>query len=492
MEKRDIFRDIAERTGGDIYLGVVGPVRSGKSTFITQFMEKMVLSNIKNPNERDRARDELPQSGAGRMIMTTEPKFIPNDAVEITIREGLKMRVRLVDCVGYTVPGALGYKDGEGPRMVRTPWFEESIPFEEASETGTRKVISEHATIGIVVTTDGSITEIPREDYIEAEERVIWELKELGKPFVVLLNTSHPLAEETITLSGELEASYDVPVLPVDCMNLNEENILQIMEEALYEFPVTEVNVNPPHWVDDLEADYWLRQHLETIVREAVGTVHRLRDINSTIEILKQDEYVHRVALKDMDLGTGSAHIDMWIKAKLFYQVLQETSGLDISGDQDILRWLRELAVVKKEWDKIAYGIQEVRSTGYGVVTPTEEEMELAEPELVKQGGRSGVRLKAAAPSYHFIRADITTEVTPLIGTEKQCEDLVNYIMEGFEDNPQGLWQTNIFGKSLSELVKEGIQSKLYRMPENAQVKLQQTIERIVNDGGGGIICIII
>lgn len=492
MEKRDIFWDIAERTGGDIYLGVVGPVRSGKSTFITQFMEKMVLLNIKNPNERDRARDELPQSGAGRMIMTTEPKFIPDEAVEITVREGLKMRVRLVDCVGYAVPGALGYEDGEGPRMIRTPWFEEPIPFEEASETGTRKVISEHATIGIVVTTDGSITEIPREDYVKAEERVIWELKELGKPFVVLLNTSHPLAEETITLSGELEAAYDVPVLPVDCLNLNEENILQILEEALYEFPVTEVNVNLPHWVDDLEGDYWLRQHLETAVREAVEEVQRLRDINNTIEKLKEDEYVSRVALKDMDLGTGGAHIDIWVKEGLFHQVLQEISGLDISGDQDILRWLRELANIKKEWDKIAYGIQEVRNTGYGVVTPTEEEMELAEPELVKQGGRSGVRLKATAPSYHFIRADITTEVTPLIGTEKQCEDLVNYIMEEFQDSPQKIWQTNVFGKSLSELVREGIQSKLYRMPENAQVKLQQTIERIVNDGGGGIICIII
>lgn len=492
MEKRDIFRDIAERTGGDIYLGVVGPVRSGKSTFITQFMEKMVLNNIKNPNERDRARDELPQSGAGRMIMTTEPKFIPNEAVEITVREGLKMRVRLVDCVGYVVPGALGYHDDEGPRMVRTPWFEEPIPFEEASEIGTRKVITEHATFGIVVTTDGSITEIPREDYLEAEERVIWELKEMGKPFVVLLNTNRPLAEETITLSGELEAAYDVPVLPVDCLHLNEDNILQILEEILYEFPVTEVNVNLPSWVDELESDYWLRRHLETAVQHAVGEVNRLRDINTTISSLKEDEHIAQVVLKDMDLGSGGAHIDIALTENLFHQVLQEVSGLTISGDQDILRWLRELAAVKKEWDKIAYGIQEVRNTGYGVVTPTEDEMELAEPELVKQGGRSGVRLKATAPSYHFIRADITTEVTPLIGTEKQCEDLVSYIMEEFEDNPEKIWQTNVFGKSLSDLVREGIQSKLYRMPENAQVKLQQTIERIVNDGGGGIICIII
>ncbi|AKX96736.1 stage IV sporulation protein A [Neomoorella thermoacetica] len=492
MEKRDIFRDITERTGGDIYLGVMGPVRSGKSTFITQFMEKLVLPNIKNPNDRDRARDELPQSGAGRLIMTTEPKFIPNEAVEIAIREGLKMRVRLVDCVGYTVPGALGYEDNEGPRMVRTPWFEHPVPFQEAAETGTRKVITDHATIGVVVTTDGSITEIPRQDYVDAEERVIWELKELGKPFVILLNSVHPLAEETIALAGELETTYDVPVLPVDCLNLTEDDILHIMEEALYEFPVAEVNVNLPRWVDELESEHWLRQQLENAVREAVGEVRRLRDINNAIEKLGENEYVSRVALKDMDLGTGTAHIDMGTREGLFHQILREISGLDISGDQDIVRWLRELAGIKKEWDKIAYGIQEVRNTGYGVVTPTEDEMELAEPELIKQGGRSGVRLKATAPSYHFIRADITTEVTPIIGTEKQCEDLVKYIMEEFEDNPQKIWQTNVFGKSLSDLVREGIQSKLYRMPENAQVKLQETVERIVNDGGGGLICIII
>lgn len=492
MKKRDIFRDITERTGGDIYLGVMGPVRSGKSTFITQFMEKLVLPNIKNPNDRDRARDELPQSGAGRLIMTTEPKFIPNEAVEIAIREGLKMRVRLVDCVGYTVPGALGYEDNEGPRMVRTPWFEHPVPFQEAAETGTRKVITDHATIGVVVTTDGSITEIPRQDYVDAEERVIWELKELGKPFVILLNSVHPLAEETIALAGELETTYDVPVLPVDCLNLTEDDILHIMEEALYEFPVAEVNVNLPRWVDELESEHWLRQQLENAVREAVGEVRRLRDINNAIEKLGENEYVSRVALKDMDLGTGTAHIDMGTREGLFHQILREISGLDISGDQDIVRWLRELAGIKKEWDKIAYGIQEVRNTGYGVVTPTEDEMELTEPELIKQGGRSGVRLKATAPSYHFIRADITTEVTPIIGTEKQCEDLVKYIMEEFEDNPQKIWQTNVFGKSLSDLVREGIQSKLYRMPENAQVKLQETVERIVNDGGGGLICIII
>ncbi|GFN23477.1 MAG: stage IV sporulation protein A [Thermoanaerobacteraceae bacterium] len=492
MENRDIFRDIAERTGGEIYLGVVGPVRTGKSTFITKFMDKMVLPHIKNPNERDRAKDELPQSGAGRMIMTTEPKFIPQEAVEITVREGLKMRVRLVDCVGYTVEGAQGYEGAQGPRMVRTPWFEHEIPFQEAAEIGTRKVIADHATIGIVVTTDGSITQIPRENYVDAEERVVWELKEMGKPFVVLLNSVHPLDEETISLAGQLEAEYNVPVLPVDCLHLEEEDLLNILEEALYEFPVAEVNVNVPPWIEELDGSHWLRQQLEEAVRDAVGKVKRLRDIEDAVQQLMGFSHASRVTLRDMDLGTGTAHIDMSIREGLFHQVIKEVTGLDINNDRELLRWLRDLAGIKREWDKFAYGIQEVRNTGYGMVTPTEDEMELAEPELIKQGGRFGVKLKATAPSYHFIRANITTEVTPLIGTEKQCEDLVKYIMEEFEENPQSLWQTNIFGKSLSELVREGIQSKLYRMPENAQLKLQETVERIVNEGGGGLICIII
>ncbi|MDN5347632.1 MAG: stage sporulation protein [Clostridia bacterium] len=492
MEKYDLFRDIAERTGGDIYIGVMGPVRTGKSTFIARFMEQLVLPRIKNPNERDRARDELPQSGAGRMIMTTEPKFIPDEAVEITVREGLQMRVRLVDCVGYTVDGALGYEEAEGPRMVRTPWFENEIPFQEAAEIGTRKVVADHATIGIVVTTDGSITEIPRSSYEDAEERVIWELKELGKPFVVILNSEHPYREDTAKLAAELEARYDVPVLPVDCLNLGEEDILNILEEALYEFPVTEVNVNLPRWVDELEGNHWLRQKYEDAVREAVGQVKRLRDIDRAIEQLGQNDYVSQVALRRMDLGTGAAHIDMGAREGLFHEILKEVSGLEIRGDHDVLRWLKELSAIKKEWDKVAYGLQEVRNTGYGMVTPTVDEMELAEPELIRQGGRFGVKLKASAPSYHFIRANITTEVTPLIGTEKQCEDLVKYIMEEFEENPQKIWETNIFGKPLSELVREGIQGKLYRMPENAQVKLQETVERIVNEGGGGLICIII
>ncbi|MGB9885960.1 MAG: stage IV sporulation protein A [Moorellales bacterium] len=492
MEQHDIFRDIAERTGGDIYVGVVGPVRTGKSTFIKRFMELLVLPNIKNPNERDRAKDELPQSGAGRTIMTTEPKFIPNEAVEITVREGLQMRVRVVDCVGYTVEGALGYEVEAGPRMVRTPWFEEEIPFQEAAELGTRKVIADHSTIGVVVTTDGSITDIPRANYVSAEERVVWELKELQKPFLVLLNSAHPWAPETVSLAQELEQQYGVPVIPIDCLNLTEADLLNLLEQVLYEFPVVEVNVNLPLWVQELDPEHWLRRQLEEAVAREVDKVRRLRDVDALVESLCQEEKVSRVALKQMDLGTGVATVEVSLAEGLFHSILEEVTGLAIRGEHELLRLMRELALAKKEYDKVAAGLMEVRNTGYGIVTPTVEEMELSEPELVRQGGRFGVRLKATAPSYHLIRADITTEITPLIGTERQCEELVRYILDEFQDDPQKIWQTNIFGKPLSQLVREGIQSKLYRMPENAQAKLRETLERIVNEGSGGLICIII
>ena len=492
MEKYDIFRDVAERTGGDIYLGVVGPVRTGKSTFIKRFMDLLVIPNIKNPNERDRANDELPQSGAGRTITTTEPKFVPNEAVEIEIKEGLKIKVRLVDCVGYTVDDAVGYEEEEGARMVNTPWSDEEMPFQEAAEIGTRKVIADHSTIGIVVTTDGSITDIPRESYLNAEERVIWELKELGKPFIVILNSAHPYRQDTAELANQLEEQYNVPVLPVNVLKMEEKDVLSILEEALYEFPVTEVNIGLPKWVEELEVDHWLRTSFEDAVRSAIGEVKRLRDIDSAVEALGKCENAGKVSLRDVNLGTGATSIQMTAKDGLFFRILEEITGLTIGGEQNLIKLMRELTVAKKEYDKIAFGLQEVRSTGYGVVIPGVDEMILEEPQIIKQGGRSGVKLRASAPSYHLIRADISTEITPLIGTEKQAEELIQWILEEFEDNPEKIWDTNIFGKSLNDLVREGIQGKLYRMPEKAQFKLQETLERIVNDGGGGLICIII
>lgn len=492
MENIDIFRDIAERTGGDVYLGVVGPVRTGKSTFIKRFMELLVLPRIEDLNDRERAKDELPQSGAGKTIMTVEPKFIPQDAVEISIKNGLKMKVRVVDCVGYSIEGALGYEEEAGPRMVKTPWFEEAIPFQDAAEIGTRKVIADHSTIGIVVLTDGSITDIPRENYLEAEERVVGELKELGKPFLVILNTLYPEEMETIDLVRGLEEKYSVPVLSMNCAEMSQEDIINILQEVLYEFPVQEVSVNLPRWVEELDANHWLRLDLERVIQEAVQSVNRLRDIDLAVDKIRENEFVVSASLEEMNLGNGVAQIDVKILEGLFYQVVEEVSGLTVTGDHDILRLLRDLSRAKIDYEKVAPALEEVYETGYGLVAPRLDELVLEEPELIRQGNRFGVRLKASAPSLHIIRADITAEVTPIIGTERQCEELVRYMLEEFEDDPQKIWQKDIFGKSLHDLVREGIQNKLHRMPDNAQVKLQDTIQRIVNEGSGGLICIII
>jgi len=492
LEKLDIFRDIAERTGGDIYLGVVGPVRTGKSTFIKRLMDLLVINNIKNVYDRERARDELPQSGAGRTIMTTEPKFIPQEAVEIPISSSLKVKMRVVDCVGYSVEGALGYEEDDGPRMVRTPWFDEEIPFQEAAEIGTRKVITDHSTMGLVVTTDGTITEIPRVNYIPAEERVIEELKELDKPFVVVLNSIKPKAPETNELARELQEKYDVPVLPMDVAEMNQEDVLNILEEILYEFPVNEVNITLPKWIEELENEHWLRQKFEDAVRGTIHGVRRLRDIDAAVEQIGAIDFIGEVNLREMNMGTGIATIDMDAEEGMFYQILEEVSGFEIEGEHTLLRLMKDLSYAKKEFDKIASALSEVKETGYGVVTPRLDEMNLEEPELIRQGSRFGVRLRASAPSLHIIRADITTEITPIIGTEKQCEELVRYMLNEFEENPKKIWDSNIFGKSLHDLVREGIQNKIHRMPENAQAKLQETLQRIVNDGSGGLICIII
>lgn len=492
MEKINIFHDLAERTGGDIYIGVVGPVRTGKSTFIKRFMETLVLPNIENDYEKDRAKDELPQSGAGKTIMTVEPKFIPNEAVEINIKNGLSVKIRVVDCVGYTVNGALGYEAETGPRMVITPWFEEEIPFQDAAEIGTRKVIAEHSTIGVVVLTDASITDIPRENYVEAEERVIWELKELGKPYVIILNSIHPDQAETVDLVRDLEDKYDVPVLPLNVAEMTQDDILSILQEALYEFPVQDVSANLPPWIEELEPGHWLRSDLDQAIQDAVNSVHRLREIDLAVEQIRKNDFVATASLEDVNLGTGVAVIDVRAQEGLFHKVLEEVSGLSITGDQDVLRYLRDLSLSQQEYEKVVPALEEVREIGYGVVSPSLDDMNLEEPELIRQGNRFGVRLKASAPSLHIIKADITTEITPIIGTEKQCEELVKYILEEFEDDPQRIWQKDIFGKSLHDLVREGIQNKLHRMPENAQAKLQDTVSRIVNEGNGGLICIII
>ncbi|MGI6493056.1 MAG: stage IV sporulation protein A [Pelotomaculum sp.] len=492
MERTDIFRDIAERTGGDLYLGVVGGVRTGKSTFIRRFMEQIVLPNMQDIHERERAKDELPQGAAGRTIMTTEPKFVPNESVEILITPNLKVKMRMVDCVGYKVEGALGYEEEDGPRMVSTPWFEEPIPFQEAAEIGTRKVISEHSTMGLVITTDGTITDIPRENYLEAEERVIEEMKDINRPFLVLLNSTNAAGDETQQLAAELTEKYDVPVLPVDCLHMTQGDILNILGKLLYEFPVNEVNISLPPWVEELELKHWLRQKFEESVRETVKNVHRIRDVNTAVESLGDYDFVDQVSLRSMDMGSGSASITITAAPGLFFQVLSEEVGFEIEGERELFRMVKEFSVAKREFDKVSEALDGVREAGYGVVIPTTDELILEEPELIRQGSRYGVKLKATAPSLHMIKADITTELTPLIGTERQCEELVQYMLKEFEDDPQKIWNSEIFGKSVHDLVREGIQNKLYRMPENAQVKLQETLQRMVNDGSGGLICIII
>jgi len=492
MEKFDLYRDIAERTDGDIYIGVVGPVRTGKSTLIKRIMDLLVLPNMENEFKRERSRDELPQSGAGRTIMTTQPKFVPNEAVQISLQDNASLNIRMVDCVGYMVKGAIGHMEGETPRMVRTPWFDYDIPFEEAAEIGTRKVIADHSTIGLVVTTDGSITEIPRSNYIEAEERVIRELKELNKPFIMILNSKNPDAEETVKLKSALEEKYDVPVLALDVLNLGEDDIHSILSHALFEFPISEIKIDVPKWILSLDDDHWLIKYVMDAARTASSDALRIRDVDSFGKSLDESEFMEKPRIDNIDLGTGNVQVRMEAKNGLFYRVLGEECGYDIEGDYQMIGLMKELAHAKREYDRVAQALKDVRETGYGLVPPTMDELTLEEPEIIKQGGRFGVRLRASAPSLHLIRADIETEVSPIVGTEKQSEELVKYLLDEFESDPSKLWASNIFGKSLHELVTEGLSNKLMRMPEDAQFKIQETLQRIINDGSGGLICIIL
>lgn len=492
MDKFDIYRDISERTDGDIYIGVVGPVRTGKSTFIKRFMEKLVVPNIDNKFKKERANDELPLSGSGKTIMTTEPKFVPTEAVELTLKDNVKFRVRLVDCVGYLVKGALGHEENNIPRMVITPWYEKEIPFEEAAEIGTKKVITDHSTIGIVVTTDGSITEIERSNYIKAEERVINELKELEKPFVVLLNSKHPELDSTIALRESLEEKYKVPVIAVDCLKMDMSDINKILEKVLLEFPIKEININLPQWIEGLPKQHWVKNTILNSVKEIVNNLHRLSEVELAVQKFGEIDIIKEVKISEIKLGEGIANVVMNVDGQLFYNILNELTGYNIEGEHQLLGLVTTLAKAKKEYDKIERALSDARLTGYGLVPPSIEELDLAEPEIFKQGNRFGVKLKAMAPSLHFIRADITTEVSPIIGTEKQSEELVKYLLDEFESDPSKIWESNMFGKSLHDLVKEQLESKLNMMPEDSRNKMQRTIERLVNDGSGGLICIII
>ncbi len=492
MENTKLYQDIAKRTDGDIYVGVVGPVRTGKSTFIKKFMDLLVIPNIDNEYKKERARDELPQSAGGKTIMTTEPKFVPNEAIEITLDNNLKFKTRLVDCVGYLVDNAIGYLEDDMPRMVKTPWSEDEIPFETAAEIGTKKVIEEHSTIGILVTTDGSITDIPREDYIKAEERVVSELKALNKPFIIILNSQEPNSNYSQELANTLSQKYGTTVIPTNCEYLSIDDINDMFSKVLYEFPVDQVRIKFPKWIDGLDYDHPLKAELYKEIQDALSNINVLKDVTSCVDTIKQTEIINKTSIEDIQLGSGNVNIEISLKEELFYQVLSEITGVEVSNEGDLFGIISELSRTKKQYDKIACALDDVNRKGYGIVTPTMDELILEEPEMIKQGSRFGVKLKATAPSIHLIKTNVETEVSPIVGSEKQSEELVNYLLSEFESDPKQIWESNIFGKSLHELINEGLQTKLAKMPEDAQIKLQETLERIVNEGSGGLICIIL
>ena len=491
MEKFDIYKDIAERTGGDIYIGVVGPVRTGKSTFIKRFMDLLVLPNISNTYTRERAKDELPQSASGKIIMTTEPKFVPNEAVEISLGDA-DVRVRMIDCVGYLVPDAEGHMDGDTPRMVHTPWSEEPMPFVEAAEMGTKKVITDHSTIGMVVTTDGSVTELPRENYIEAEERVVEELQELGKPFLILLNTATPYSEGTQSLRGELEEKYHVPVVAVNAAQLKAEDIRKILEQMLYQFPIRELRFFFPGWVETLEQGHWLKQALIAALKTVMQKADKLADVADAIAELTEQDFLKKAYTDHILPGEGAADIALNFDDGLFYRILSETVNLPIDNDYALISTIRMLSETKQEYDKIAAALNDVKRKGYGVVTPVFEEITLEKPEVFKQGSRYGIKLKAKGESIHLIKADVETEVSPIIGNEEQSREFIDHLIADYEQEPEKIWDLNIFGRTLSSMVSDGMQNKIYRMPEDAQMKLQETLQKIVNEGSGGLICIIL
>ena len=488
----NLYRDIAERTDGDVYIGVVGPVRTGKSTFISRFMEQLVLPNLAESPRKARIADELPQSGSGRTIMTTQPKFVPGEAVTVSLAENTPVRIRLVDSVGYLVRGALGVSDEDGTRMVHTPWFDHDIPFDQAAEIGTRKVIADHATIGMVVTTDGSIADLPRSAYVDAEERVIGELKALGKPFVIVLNSASPRNADTLTLRDALEDRYAVPVMLLNVKEMQVEDIQRVLESVLLEFPLREAYLSVPAWMAALDVDHWLVQHVLEGVRKSGEKNRVMREDDVFEAAFAESPYAEMVRLERTEPGEGRMDFVLPVREGLFNRVLGEECGTEIRGDAHLLSLMKELVSAKTEYDRVASALAAVRATGYGLVTPSMAELTLEEPEIVRQGSQFGVKLKANAPSLHLIRVDIETEVTPVVGTEEQSADLVRQLTEEFATNPQKVWDTSFFGRSLDAMVQEGLSNKLLRMPSDAQEKVQQMLTKIINEGDGGMICILL
>lgn len=492
MSDTSIYNSIAARTQGDIYIGVVGPVRTGKSTFIKRFMDVLVLPNIEDEAKKQRAKDELPQSSLGRTIMTTEPKFIPENAVELTVENSMRFSVRLIDCVGYIVPSSLGYIENGEPRMVKTPWFEKDIPFNMAAEIGTKKVITEHSTIGLVITTDGTISEIPRSEYEQAEERVINELKEIEKPFVVLLNSTNPKGSECLKKSAELSEKYGVSVIPVNCLKMTDDEIKNILANLLYEFPIKEMKIDFPKWISKLEKSHPLRSNIYSTISAAAAKLSKVKDANTFLGEIGENEHIDTCQITDTDLSEGAVKVKINPKDGLFYRILSEKTGVEVKDESDLMAQLMKMTQIQNEYQRFKTALEEVDATGYGIVMPTMKELKLEEPEIMKQGGRYGVRLKASAPSIHMMRANITTEVAPIVGTESRSEEMIMYLLKEFEEDPSKIWESNIFGKTLNSLVNEGLHNKLYKMPTDARMKIQETLERVINEGCSGLICIIL
>lgn len=490
MQEYDLYNDIKFRCGGEIYLGVVGPVRTGKSTFIKRFMDLMVLPYMSDEHARARAQDELPQSSGGRTITTTEPKFIPKEAAGVTLNGGVDVKVRLIDCVGYMVDGAAGHMEENMERMVKTPWFDAEIPFTQAAEIGTRKVISEHSTIGIVVTTDGSFGELPRENYIEAEERTVGELKKLKKPFIVLLNTEKPYSKEAKKLALELTEQYGVSVLPVNCEQLKESDIYHILENVLYEFPLSMIEFYLPKWVEMLPITHPLKADIVERISGLVKDLNTIRDaLDHPVEI--SSEYIKRCKMDGIGMADGTVRVVLEVEDACYYRMLSELIGEEITGEYHLISVMKEMAQMKKEYVKVLHAIESVRARGYGVVTPEREEITLANPKVIRHGNKFGVKIKAESPSIHMIRANIRTEIAPIVGTQQQAEDLIRYISDA-GNTEDGIWETNIFGKTVEQLVNDGISGKIAMIGDESQVKLQETMQKIVNDSNGGMVCIII
>lgn len=492
MNSFDIYKDIAKRTAGDIYIGVVGPVRTGKSTFIKNFMEKLVIPNIENEYVKTRTRDELPQSAEGSTIMTTEPKFVPNEAVKINLDGNINLNVRLIDCVGYIVDGASGHIIDNQPRMVSTPWSDEKMPFAQAAELGTQRVIREHSTVAMVITSDGSITNIPRESYINSEARVIKELKELNKPFVIVLNSAKKNSESTLEVAKQMENKYGCRVIICDCKNLSQEDINSILEEALYQFPLSEVDIMLPKWLEAMPSNHWLKENIIDSVKEMMEKINGIRDISKNLSILENNGNVKKLYSDEINLGEGKVGLEVSLKDHLFYGILSETTGMEIKSEYELISMMKQLAEAKKAYDKIRYALDEVNEKGYGIVTPSVEEMTISEPEVLKQGNRYGIKIDADAPGIHLIKTNIKTSVSPIVGSEEQSKELVKYLCSQYKENPEGMWSYSIFGRTLKELMTDDLNSKLMRMPEDTQFKFKETLQKIINEGNGGLICIML